>query len=168
MNAGDTLIAGGHFGWEIVGLDGQVRHRQRFHNGIPAAALTDLVEVYFTLGTQKGTWSLGLISGDNFDELASTDTMASHVGWEEFEDYSESARPSWTPGSVANGQISNPSAAAFTVTANGTIVGAFLASNSTKGGTTGFLWTTGLADVEQEVQVGETVRLYYELTAANG
>lgn len=94
-------------------------------------------------GTQITTWYLGLTDGT--PTAAAGDTMSSHAGWTEVTTYTEAARQTWTGGTAASGSIDNSDAVAtFTINADSTTVGgAFLASVSTKGGTTGTLYAVG-------------------------
>lgn len=92
--------------------------------------------------SQNATWYVGLISNSGFTGLAAADTMSSHAGWTEATGYSESTRPEWTEGAAANGAITATAPAVFSFTSTQVIIGAFLVSNSTKGGTTGNLKTS--------------------------
>jgi hypothetical protein len=154
--------------FEIWTPHGKRRYRRRFKNAIPTTALTDAAAVLLGAGTQKTTWYGGLIDDDGFDELAAADTIGSHPGWTEFTDYDEATRQLWTPGTPSGGIITNPTAMRFTVTNGATVTGAILVSNSTKGGSTGLLWATGPLPVKQILIPGELVRVYYQLTVANG
>jgi hypothetical protein len=70
--------------------------------------------------------------------------MSSHCGWTEVTAYDEAARQAFTPGSVASQSVNNSaSKAVFTISSSVTVGGAFLVSNSTKGGTTGTLYSAG-------------------------
>jgi len=166
----DRLVIGGQFWACIIGLNGRPRRWLRGKNAIVTVALNDLLEVYFKSGTAKPSWFLGLIDDANFDELAAGDSMGSHAGWQEFTAYDEAARQAWTPGTVSGGNINNPAPAVVTITTGGTLKGAFLVSNSTKGGSTGVLWCHGEwdSDVDQVVVPGELVKFGYVLKAANG
>ena len=63
--------------------------------------------------------------------------MAAHAGWVEMTGYAEAVRPTLVLGAVAAGSVDNSaSAARFTINANATIGGAFLADSLTKGGMT--------------------------------
>jgi hypothetical protein len=71
--------------------------------------------------------------------------MNSHGTWTELTAYDEAARPGWTAGTVAAGSVSNTaSKARFTASGSMTVLGLFMTSVATKGGTTGTLY--GAAD----------------------
>lgn len=162
------LIVQGRFFWSIEEPSGRIRARGHMANGIATAALNDALEVLFRAGSQRTTWYGGLIDLASYSALAAADTMSSHAGWVESTDYSESTRPQWSPGAASGGVIINSSAMSFTLNAAKTLVGLFVASNSTKGGTSGLLWSTGLFDDNQVMASGEVLKVFYQLTAAAG
>jgi hypothetical protein len=124
---------------------GNVKWVDRIHNLITDEGLRRLLST--TLGGASGdakinTWYLGLVGATpTFD---GANTMASHSGWTEVQAYDGTARPTWTPGAATTSISNSASAAVFTCSTNGTVIaGAFLASDSTKGGTTGYLFAAG-------------------------
>ena len=94
--------------------------------------------------------------------------MSSHSGWTENTTYSESVRQTLTLGSVSGGSVSNSaSKAAFTINGTTTVGGAFLVTNSTKGGSTGTLYGGGaFAEGNRSVVSGDTLNVTITLTAA--
>ena len=102
------------------------------------------------------------VSGAAFaTELIAADTLASHINsWSEDANYSESVRQTWTKnGAASSGAMSNSSSkATFSINATTRIFGAFLASNSTKSGTTGTLYGGGLFSTgSRALQNGDTL-----------
>ena len=97
--------------------------------------------------TQTTTWYLGITAGNPTTDA--TDTMSSHSGWTEVTAYDETDRQTWTPGSVSGQSVDNSGTpATFTGNTDGTTVGgAFLVSDSTKGGTSGTLFSVGAFSV---------------------
>lgn len=94
-------------------------------------------------GLTSGTWYIGLVDGTT-PTFAVGNTMASHAGWAENTEYAEAARQEWVDGAVAAGSVDNSgSLATFTMNDAGNVAGAFLTTNSTKGGTTGTLYACG-------------------------
>lgn len=158
----------GHWRYEIRSPAGAPRKARWIRNGVTDAALNDLQEVYFRAGTQRPAWYAALIASAGFTALAGSDTLASHAGWSEFTGYTESTRRQWSPAAAASGRLLNSGAMTFTMTAPATLQGLLLASNSSKGGTTGLLWSTGAFDSPESLQQGEVLRLFYDLTAAPG
>lgn len=145
-----------------------VSHRARATNLIPAAALTDVLGVYLAAGTAKTVWYCGLVNDAGFSAFASGDTAASHAGWTEWVTYSESVRQTWTPASPAGGSVTNSAAMVFTPTADATIRGAFLVSNSTKSGTGGLVYSEAAFDAgTQSLTNGTAFRLNATFTATS-
>lgn len=154
---------GGRFRIPIFSADGCLKTVRLAPNSVTDAALNDVLEVYFRSGTQKTAWYIGLISSASFVALADADTIASHAGWTEFTDYSEGTRGAWSPGAATGGTLQNSTYPTFTVTVAGTVKGAFLVSNSTKGGTTGLLYCHALfPEGDQTLAVGDVLRPSYE------
>jgi hypothetical protein len=86
---------------------------------------------------------VGLVDGATAPTFAAGDTLASHAGWTENTGYSQTARPTISWGSPSGGSVASSAAATFSITASGTIAGAFTADNSAIGGTTGNLYSEG-------------------------
>lgn len=124
-----------------------------------------LMNVAVALGTSApAAYYVGLIGSSSFVGLSAGDTMSSHAGWSEETAYSQSTRPTWTDGGVSGGLVTNPAFAEFTLTADKTIKGAFLATNSTKGGTTGTLVAVELLiGGDRDVLNGETLKVKFDL-----
>lgn len=164
-----NLAYGGLFTFERWSPGGVRRiWRRTFRNGITTAGLNYAQETCFRSGAALATWYAGLIDNTGYSALAAADTMSSHAGWTELTDYNESTRQQWSPGAASNGVLVNASAMTFTFSATKTLKGGFIVSNSTKGGTTGTLWATGLADSALTFYAGEIARVTYSLTAAAG
>lgn len=111
------------------------------------------------------SWYIGLISISGFSALAASDTMASHSGWTEFTTYSQSTRVAWGQGSPSSQSITNASPATFDITGSGTVKGIFVTSNSTKGGTTGKLWSGALFLADVPVVNGDQLKITYTINA---
>jgi hypothetical protein len=148
--------------------DGSVAWEERLVlNGTTTAGLTNNLGVYFVSGTQITTWYGGLVDNAGFSAFAAADTMSSHAGWTEFTNYGESVRQTWSPGAPAGGIVTG-AFGTFTISASGTLKGAFVVSNNTKGGTTGVLWATGAFSSAQAVVSGQVITLSYTCTCTGG
>lgn len=167
-NARDDLLLGGVFEVVCHRADGSVRWRQTIRNMVTNAALNDILDVYFHATSQKTTWYVGLIHSTNYGAgPAAGDTMSSHAGWEEGTEYSESVRQEWQEGAASSQQITNATSADFSINATATMKGLFLCSDSTKGGTSGTLWTSVLfSGGDQSVGNGDVLKVTYTVTAA--
>lgn len=114
-----------------------------FYNLVVTAGLNDSLDKHLKGSSYTAAWYVGLTAGS--PTVAAGDTMGSHGGWTEVTAYDESVRQTLTLGSVSGGSVDNSaSKAVFTVSTNSTTIGgAFVTSNSTKGGTTGTLYGGG-------------------------
>jgi hypothetical protein len=159
-------LAGG-FMFDAYGRWGRRLWREPIfvHNAVTNVALNDVLAVYLAGGTPKTLWYLGLIDNTGFSALAAADTMASHGGWSESSAYTQGVRQTWTPGAASGQTITNPTSATFTINATVTIKGAFLASDSTKGGTSGVLFATGAFSSTQSLVNAQNLRVSYSCPA---
>lgn len=166
---GDSIEGMGHWKVEVwrPDVDGVLQYlrTEEFHNGITGVGLNYLLGSGFHADTQLTTWYALLISATSFTALNSADTMSSHTGWVESIAYSESARVTWTCGSPSAGSITNSSQMVFTINADGTnLKGMGMTSVSTKSGTTGTLWATGLFASEQDMNNADVLKITYTVT----
>jgi hypothetical protein len=144
--------------------DGKLLDAYEVNNGIVDVGMNSLLDVGFNAGTQITTWYIGLIDNSGFTALAAGDTMASHTGWTESSDYDEATRPEWTTGSPSARAITNATTVDFTINATKTIKGIFITSNSTKGGTTGTLWSTAAFGSTVPVVDNDVLKVTYTLS----
>lgn len=160
----EKLNLRGRFDIEVTHKDGSV-DRHTIFNTISTEGKNLLLNSFFRNNAPPTNWYFGLIDNAGFTAVANTDTMATHAGWTEFDDYTETNRQSWTPGAASNAQITNGTAATFTINASGSIRGIIITSNNTKGGTTGTLWSAALFPAALAVVNTDTVKLTYTLGA---
>lgn len=112
--------------------------------------------------SQIATWYVGLVDNASFTAIAAGDASASHAGWIENQDYSESVRQTYTPAASASQSITNTaSKATFTMNGTKVINGAFVISVSTKGGTTGTLLSASSFSSTRSVISGDILRVTY-------
>ncbi len=135
-------------------------------NVVVDAACNDMLSVYFKSGTQKPNWFIGLIDNAGFSAISASDTASSHSGWAEVANgaYSESTRPAWNSGSPSGRVLTSSSATNFTMAATTVVKGGFLISDSTKGGTSGTLWSAGAYGANQSLVSGQIFATRYTLT----
>ena len=161
----EPLHLQGRYLFECYGPDGQLKWRDTLDNLVTTAGKNDLLDKYLAGSAYTATWYLGLISNTGYTAVAAGDTSASHAGWTESTAYSDATRqaPSW--GAAASGSKAS-TATAFAINATATIKGAFLISNSTKGGTTGVLYSAGLfSGGDRAVVSGDTLNVTYTASA---
>jgi len=143
---GEIILAPrARFHVECFDAAGALRWQDYADNLVTTQGRTDLLEKYFRGATYTAAWFVGLIDSVSYSAIAAGDTAASHSGWIEATTYTESTRPSFSPAAASAGSLDNSaSKATFSINATKTIKGAFVISNSTKGGTTGTLYNAAL------------------------
>lgn len=155
-----SLKISAYYEYEII-RDGVSVYHGRF-NGLTNVGLNNMLGVTFHGDTQQTAWYLFLISSTSYSALSASDTMASHAGWLEAVAYTESTRVAWGPNSPSGNSIANTTACTFTINADGTALhGAGVCSVSTKSGTTGILWSTGLFGAPQTLNNTDQVKITY-------
>ena len=163
----DKVKAGGVFTIQCHDKDGNLKWEDSSHNLVVNVGLQDMNTKYFTGSSYTAAWYLGLYGAGASNTPAAADTMSSHAGWTEVTDYSQSTRPACSFGtptaadpSVATNSLSP---ATFSINATTTVGGAFLTSNSTKGGTTGILFSAAdfSSPGDRSVVSGDTLSVTY-------
>jgi hypothetical protein len=153
---------------ECYDRDGNLKWSEDIKNITVNAGLNEILDKFWKGSSYTAAHYVGLIDNAGFSAIAAADTMASHAGWTESTVYSEGARPALILGSVASQSVNNTaSKAVFTVTGSATINGAFVATNSTKGGTTGVLIGGASFGSARSVQSGDTLNVSVTLTVAS-
>ncbi|TXN67272.1 hypothetical protein [Methylobacterium sp. WL6] len=105
----------------------------------------------------------GLVDGASAPTYNAADTMASHAGWTENTGYSNATRPAVSWNAAAGGAKSS-TGTVFNVSAQGTLAGVFLATVSTKGGTTGTLVSEVNFAASRVWYANDTLTVTYTLT----
>lgn len=145
---------------------GKLLWKKTAKNGTTNVGLNYALDIIFG-AEAKPSWYVGLIRDDNYTGLAAGDTMASHGGWEEADEYSETERQEISFAAASGQAISSSSRCYFSINATETMKGVFLVNNSTKGGSTGTLFCTALFTGGDEAVVdGNVIKVTYTLTAA--
>lgn len=154
------------FEWtiEVSNEDGSIASSETHWNLIPFDGLNFLIRSPFGDVAAIPTFYLGLFRGNY---IPSGGTKASDIPTNmiEFVDYSEASRPTWEK--VLTGVSTfdnNLNKAGFTVTADRTVYGAFLVSDSVKGGNNGLVLSCVRFASPKALSVGQTVKLYGGIT----
>lgn len=153
--------------FECYDSSGNLKWTEEVKNLVVNVGLDDILDKYYKGSTYTAAHYVGLLSGT--PTIAAADTMASHAGWTEIVDYSESVRQTLTLGTVSSQSVDNSaSKAAYSINGTATIGGAFVTTDSTKSGTTGTLvgaatFTAG----NRSVLSGDTLNVTVTLTAAS-
>jgi hypothetical protein len=164
----ESIGAGGVYTLQCFDKDGLLKWEASTHNLVVNVGLQDMNTQYFKGSAYTAAWYIGLVTGPGSGTtFAAGDTMASHAGWTENTGYSNATRPAATFGTATTADPSvidnSASAASFSINATSTIAGAFLVNNSTKGGTTGTLFSASdfTSPGDRSVVSGDTLNVTY-------
>jgi len=162
MNIKEGFEIGGYFILECVGPDGVRKWIEKSKNLVVTEGLQAVLDVYLLNGTQDTTHFIGL--SDSSSSYAAGDTLASHAGWTEFDEYT-GTRQAYV-GVRSSQTVSNTaSPASFPITgAGGGVGGAFLCGVTS--GTSGVLTSGSALGADRTVASGDTVNITYTVTAA--
>ena len=165
--AADGIRGGGVFRVECVDSEGRQKWVAESPNLVDNVGLKDMNDKYFTGSSYTAAWYLGLYGAGASNNPAASDTASSHAGWTEVTAYSNATRPAATFAAATTADPSvitnSASPAAFNINGTSTIGGAFLISNSTKGGTTGVLFSAANfgSPGDRVVASGDTLNVTY-------
>jgi hypothetical protein len=157
---------GGVFRAECRDKDGNLKWVAESSNLVVNQGLQDMNTQYFKGVTYSASFFLGLITGPAASTtFAAGDTLATHLGWTEFTDYS-GTRKTMTFGTASTADpsvISNTaSPASFAITgAGGIVAGAFLCTVAS--GTSGVLFSEAdfQSPGDRTVVSGDTLNVTY-------
>lgn len=141
--------------------NGLIIARREAFNSVVTVGKNDLLDVAFGGGTQKTMWYFGLINNSPTPTLLTADTLASHTGWTEWTSYTGN-RKEWVDAAAASGSKGTSSLASFTISASGTLYGAFLGSVDT--GTSGILWAHTAFPDPVPVVNADVIKLNYTIS----
>lgn len=158
----------GHYKFVARRKDGSIKWTEEINNLIVNTGLNRVLSDVLKGGADGRitTWYIGL---KNAGTPAAADTPSSHATWTENQNYSESVRQTLTLGTVSGQSVDNSaSPAVFSINTNSqTIAGAFLISVSTKGATTGELFSVGDFGSAKALDSGETLEVTVTFTTAD-
>lgn len=159
------MFIGGVFGYEVL-RRGEIIHLGESHNLWVNQGLNHVLDVVLHGVTPVSPWYVGIFEG-NYTPLA-TDTAANiSTNATECTAYDEPTRQEYVEAAASGQSITNSaSKATFTMNATKTVYGAFLASASTKGATTGVLLAADKAAAGKSLTSGDQLLVTYVLTAA--
>jgi hypothetical protein len=163
----DKLPLGGEFFAEHY-REGKLIGKYKMKNMITNVGANAIMDTMFNSVTQiaQANWCIGFIDNASYSGsgVALTDTMASHANWIENSAYVQSTRVAWGQAASSARTCTNASPAVFDINATGTLEGIFITSVSTKGGTTGTLWSTALFPSTVPVSSGDELKITYALS----
>jgi len=139
----EGLSSGGVFTVTCLDKDGNEKWVDIAPNLVVNTGLQSMNTQFFTGSAYTAAWYIGLVNGTSATTTFSGgDTLATHAGWTENSSYSGTRKAaSFSAATLADPSNINNSAssASFTMNANATIAGAFLANVTS--GTTGLLFS---------------------------
>lgn len=160
----EIVALSGEFHLELW-REGELIWDEAFPNLVVTVGKNDLLDKYLAGSAYTAAFFLGLVDGGSTPTYAAGDTMASHAGWTENTGYSNATRPAPTWNAAAASSKAS-TATGFNINATGTIAGAFLTTVSTKGGTTGTLFSAGsFATGNRAVLNNDVLNVTYTLNA---
>jgi hypothetical protein len=161
----EGLSSGGVFTVTCMDKDGNEKWVDIAPNLVVNTGLQDMNTKFFTGSAYTAAWYIGLVNGTSASTTFSGgDTLATHAGWTENSSYAGNRKAaSFSAATLADpSNINNSaSAASFTMSANATIAGAFLANVAT--GTTGLLFSAAdfQAPGDRTVVSGDVLNITY-------
>ena len=143
--------------------DGNVKWQDTAENLVTTVGKNTALDAYLAGSAYTAAWYMGLISLTSYTTgPAAGDTMASHGGWAEDQNYSQATRPAPSFSAASAGSKATSAAVVFSINGTTTIKGCFLNSVSTKGGTTGNLYSAGLfTGGDKAVASGDSLNVTY-------
>ena len=152
---------------ECVAPDGTVKWKCSDTNIIVNTGLDDILDKYWLGSAYSASHFVGLT--DSTPTVVAGDTMASHAGWTEVQDFTEGTRVALSLGAVAAQSTTNSGTkASFSVNATVTIGGSFITTNSTKGGATGTLiGAVAFTGGDKVADSGDTLNVTVTLSASS-
>jgi len=172
LDSGESATAKGVYHMQCFDKDGNLKWEAECPNLVVNGGLQDMNNKYFLGSAYTAAWYIGLYGAGASNNPAAGDTAASHAGWTEVTPYSQATRPACTfaTPTTANPSVATNSAspAVYSINATSTVGGAFLISNSTKGGSTGTLYSASdfTSPGDRSVVSGDTLNVTYTLSLA--
>jgi hypothetical protein len=161
----EGMVAAGVFTVTCMDKDGHEKWVEIAPNLVVNTGLQVMNTQFFTGSAYTAAWYIGLVNGTSASTTFSGgDTLASHVGWEENQQYVGNRKAaSFGAATLADpSNINNSaSAASFTMNATATIAGAFLTNVAT--GTSGVLFSAAdfQSPGDRSVVSGDVLNITY-------
>jgi hypothetical protein len=166
-NTNETMSFKNSYLFEAFDSAGNLKWAEQIDNIVVNVGLDDVLDKYLKGSGYTASFFVGITDGT--PTTAPTDTMASHPGWTEVTAYSEGTRPALVLGAVSNQSVDNSaSKAVYSVTSDSTTIGgAFLVTDSTKGGSTGTLYSVAAFQAgDKGLDNGDTLNVTVTCTSA--
>jgi len=145
---------------ECYDKDGNLKWVDSAENTVTTVGKNDLIDQYF-----GGTAPSVFVGLKDTGSVVAGDTMASHAGWATITPYSNATDPALTLAAASGGTADNSaSKAVFNINATDDVYGAFVKTDSTKGGTAGVLYGGGDFAAPRSVANGDTLNVTVTIT----
>lgn len=161
MESLDLMKLRGVFTPQITKRDGSIIHLPPTKNIVVDVGIQHL----FDSGVIGTTWYVGLMGNDT----PVAGTVISDLAGNEVIAYTETVRQTWTKVRTAQTVDNTAAVATFSINVNATSVfGAFVVSNSTKGGSTGTLLAAALfTGGAKSLDNGDLLSITYSITGSS-
>jgi hypothetical protein len=157
----DKIEAAGSFKVVCHAPDGSVRWEEEIHNLVVTVGKNDLLNQYFRGSAYTAAHFVGLKSAGSIN---AADTMSSK-SWTDITAYSNATRPAFTAAVPSAGSTDSSAAPAlFNINGTAAVGGCFITTNSTKGGTTGTLFSATDFTSVRNVLNGDTLSVTYTIS----
>lgn len=158
------LLVGGKYSGQII-RKGDVIDEFEADNLVVDEGLNAMLDILFHATAQITTWYLGVFEG-NYTPVNTLTAATVAAAATECSAYASSTRPAFDEAAASSQSTTNSAnRASFVFNATKTIYGAFLVSNSTKGGTSGTLFSAARFGSSKSVVSGDELLLTYTFTA---
>jgi len=165
LTADERVRLSGYYTAKCYDKDGNLKWEAKAPNLVTTAGKNDILTNQFKGSAYTAAWYIGLVDNSGFSAYAAADTMSSHAGWTESTVYSNATRVAPSFGTASAGSLAS-TATAFTINGAATLDGCFLTTVSTKGGTTGTLYSAGaFTGGDRTVANLDTLNITYTATA---
>lgn len=167
----EGAVARNTYRFECYDKDGNLKWVEEVPNLVVDEGLDETLDKFFKGSNYTASFFVGLVDNAGFTAFAAGDTAAQidlGNGWGESVAYSEATREALTLGAVSSQSVDNSaSKASFSINATAVIKGAFVVTNSTKGGTGGLLYGEAAFAANRSVENGDTLNVQVTLTQAS-
>lgn len=144
---------------DVLSPTGELLDSFDVDNLIPQQAIDYVASTLDGSGSVLPAWYVGIFRND-FTPVSGTTAAQLPTTVGEFINYSESARPAWSGVYDNASRLDNSaSVAAFTLTQDVTLYGAFLVSDATKGGGAGTLLSIARFPSPKQLETGSTFKI---------
>jgi hypothetical protein len=152
--------------FEAYDSEGNLKWSDTFTNLTTNEGLDEILDKFWKGSSYTASHFVGLTDGT--PTFAAADTLASNA-WTEVTAYSETVRQTLTLGTVSSQSVDNSaSVASFSINGSTTVGGGFIATDDTKGGTTGILIGGGaLSSGDRSLVDGDTLNVSVTITEAS-